>query len=1368
MAKIALAIGIGVAGALTGGLAWAGFLGFGIGGSALGAILGGAALGFSVGQAAGNILFPGHSSVTGPRLSDSVVSSSANGSPITRLKGGSRLAAQIIWSSGIKERKTTTTQSSKGSPSQTSTTYTYTCSFDAAFCESDGSANLSKIWGDSQLIYDTTSKGAVAADKLLTGIGSDTAIVVPAIHRGGPTQQPDPTEQAALGIDVTPAYRGLLRAVYTDFPLAQFGNRIPNIRAECSSGIVQSFLRDAFPAAGISDPYGSSPAFYLPAYVYLDQLGRAAIVLDEVGFVAERIDLSTDNRSPLSAWQAATAYVPGNQILDPNGNVQAVSTVTSDRKTGATIPTYTTGVGDVTSDHHVNWINVGAGPEAIAITSKGLIDPFLNPGETVEGLQTFPYCAGVDASGFLWIGVLIGRPVIGNIWYAVKVDPNTFQAVGRIPLVAPIISFNFVRSPSGGNQVCFTTSSSFTGGGMCYFVDGQTLTVRGKGSWVDTIEGLTEGVSFPCLDKNGVAYVAAFNTVNHHWSIVSLDPRSGGVVTRSFVFVSDATIGTPGSLVWNASDNSLIGLTETGYLIKIDVATMTIALTSSGKVLGTAGAAKDRFGKSFPCGQVPADGLIRFTADQTAHPLSIAIVSAIDLTVQSTPIDETQFFPGASAWAGITDLVYDVQTNSMIVCGLTSAYNSQSYRIFLERQNVAGEDLAQVVLEEMTLTGIDPSLLELSALEGTIVQGYPITRNTDAKSIIAILGQAYFFDIVESDNLLKAIVRGNAPVITIPESDLGLESENYAIQETEAQQHDLPREIEVVYSDPELDYEVGKQRRARPRRVVKTVTKAILEVPLTLEADAAAQLAAKALQIIWDERNQYLASLASPFYLTLDAADVFAFVYKGITFVGRITKTTSGQDYSLKLELASEDPRNYLSQATGTSGSGHVDQVIDPAAPTLLFLLDVPLLLDTDAPPAGSTGFYYAMTSPSRGWPGGVLFASADNETFNPIGFQNVGIEYGVVSHATPAPLRSPWTWDRDTKIAVRMAKGTLSSTTDLNVLNGANAFVLGGEVAQFRDADLQADGSYILSTLLRGRRGSDYFCNKHVTGETFIFLGAGGIGRNVAPTSLVGAARFYRGVTVGLTKDSALSQTFALTGADLKPYAPAHVRGIVDPATGDIAITWTRRTRVGGAWLDGIGDVPLAEDSESYDLDILVVREGAAGPLPEYVLTPAQPASWQIMTFGSGLGVTTAPAGIVQPFTLINNGQPVNYNGARDIVASPSVTWVTVYDPTRSGESPTVSLNYFFDSTDTRAMDPDYVFLGKVFMGVLPPGDATPGGTLAVIRSIKGLSSPAFTYPVADNAADFGTARTSIRIRIFQNSAAVGHGFAVVQKIGG
>jgi hypothetical protein len=55
---------------------------------------------------------------------------------------------------------------------------------------------------------------------------------VPTLYPGDETQDPDPLIQGIQGADRTPAFRGVAYGVWEDFPLDNFGSRIPNLRAE--------------------------------------------------------------------------------------------------------------------------------------------------------------------------------------------------------------------------------------------------------------------------------------------------------------------------------------------------------------------------------------------------------------------------------------------------------------------------------------------------------------------------------------------------------------------------------------------------------------------------------------------------------------------------------------------------------------------------------------------------------------------------------------------------------------------------------------------------------------------------------------------------------------------------------------------------------------------------------------------------------------------------------------------------------------------------------------------------------------------------------------------------------------------------------
>jgi hypothetical protein len=107
-----------------------------------------------------------------------------------------------------------------------------------------------------------------------------------------------------------------------------------------------------------------------------------------------------------------------------------------------------------------------------------------------------------------------------------------------------------------------------------------------------------------------------------------------------------------------------------------------------------------------------------------------------------------------------------------------------------------------------------------------------------------------------------------------------------------------------------------------------------------------------------------------------------------------------------------------------------------------------------------------------------------------------------------------------------------------------------------------------------------------HIAGDRFVLLNEATVYRIAQSSAQIGTA-YYRGVTYGSSLADVPSQTFENTGAALKPLSPVHLVSRTDGA--NYILTWTRRTRIGGNWADGI-DVPLSEASESYRVRLLDV----------------------------------------------------------------------------------------------------------------------------------------------------------------------------------
>jgi hypothetical protein len=191
--------------------------------SFLGATLTGAAIGRAVGGLAGayidQALFgaSGQDVVRdGPRLADLNVTASTEGADITRAYGRARLGGQIIWATRFEEEAATASAggSGKGLNSgggASTTNYRYYANFAVALCEGE-ITRLGRVWADG--------------DELTL---SDYAYRV---YPGSEAQMPDSLIEAKEGAGNAPAYRGLAYVVFERLPLADFGNRIPQLNFE--------------------------------------------------------------------------------------------------------------------------------------------------------------------------------------------------------------------------------------------------------------------------------------------------------------------------------------------------------------------------------------------------------------------------------------------------------------------------------------------------------------------------------------------------------------------------------------------------------------------------------------------------------------------------------------------------------------------------------------------------------------------------------------------------------------------------------------------------------------------------------------------------------------------------------------------------------------------------------------------------------------------------------------------------------------------------------------------------------------------------------------------------------------------------------
>lgn len=495
--------------------------------------------------------------------------------------------------------------------------------------------------------------------------------------------------------------------------------------------------------------------------------------------------------------------------------------------------------------------------------------------------------------------------------------------------------------------------------------------------------------------------------------------------------------------------------------------------------------------------------------------------------------------------------------------------------------------VADVVASIMREASYATDDFDTVSIDSTMI-GYVRTRVMTGRSAIEPLRQAYFFDGVESNGVAKFVKRGRGIVATLSEDELGVaafgEEHPSRLTTADADETTLPRSVRVHYLALARDYEAGEQPSpARPD--TRSTNDIDVELPIVLDDDEAAQIAEVLYANAWAERKSH--ELVIDFgRQELEPTDPINIPVNGTYKRVRITNIADAFPVSRRLAVVRDDDLSYVSYAVGTLSSFVPSQIVING-PAELILLDLPPLRDED----DDAGVYaaarpYLANSTFRG---AIVLRSADGgASYAQIGTLGSAVPVGTVLQDLPAS--EPWIWDEANTLYVQMQHGELESRTEEAVLSGANAAAVGAHgrwnIVQFRDATHVGDGIWALTGMLQGRRGTEHNIGTVLAGDRFVMVSVGGLGRLAINITEIGAERLYKAVAVGTNVADAEAQAFTGAGEALKPFSPVYLQ-VHRQDDGDLVLTWLRRGRFGQTLQSGT-DVPLSEETEEYEVDIL------------------------------------------------------------------------------------------------------------------------------------------------------------------------------------
>jgi hypothetical protein len=491
--------------------------------------------------------------------------------------------------------------------------------------------------------------------------------------------------------------------------------------------------------------------------------------------------------------------------------------------------------------------------------------------------------------------------------------------------------------------------------------------------------------------------------------------------------------------------------------------------------------------------------------------------------------------------------------------------------------------LAALVRHLCLRAGMPESHIDVSGLWGA-VEGYVISALEAPRASISTLARHFGFDAVESEGRTKFLMRGRIAGLTItPDSMVAPASAQGDVMElTRAQETELPQALKWQVARADEDYDAAQ---VEARRITVDTTRIASEAfPMAVPPEEAERRCRRALMEAWVGRETAVFRLP-PSRLPLDPCDVILLDHDG-----RLTemRLVSIADSDLRSIDAVRQDRAVYDLPPGDPRPASLSRPMVFGTPDVI-LLDLPQLRE-DQP--AHRPFAVAHAKP---WPGEIaVYRSAATAGFALLTTFGTRARTGVLAADFFAGPVSRF--DLGNTLVVDLFSGTLESITDIILLGGANALALETapgqwEIVQAGNADLIAPGRYRLTRLLRGQRGTENAVVSVVpTGARVVVLDTTLASLPISEADLGLPWNWRIGpASRPVSDETFVAATFTPEGAGLRPFSVVHVpqpwRTARNP--GDVTIRWTRRSRSLAADNWGAGDVPLAEDSETYEVEI-------------------------------------------------------------------------------------------------------------------------------------------------------------------------------------
>lgn len=1102
------------------------------------------------------------------RLNDLTVQKSGYNEVIPTLYGTNRIAGNIIWASDIREVQNTYVTSYKAGKGgkkvyQNNIEYYYYANIAIGICKGEVT-ELSKVWADTDLI--------------------DISKYTYRFYKGTEDQEPDSLIQSFEGIEKTPAYRGLCYIVFENLPLAEFGNRIPNFTFEVSRTFIQE---------------------------------------DEVESVIEGVNIipgcgefvyDTEIVSHVNGMIWYNTWFPNNYITraNQNNNEGVADVIVATQQLKEKLP-------------NCKWV----APVAVWFgnslnISNCVIEPRvefkLNPAYPTQETRPEPWrVAGIERKHANLVSSENGK-----VRYGGTISDNSIvrylkylKEQGFYIMFYPMIFMDLQNKPWRGYltgnvsdvENFFNKSNGYNNFILHYanlvkdycdaFVIGSELRDLTK-LYVENTENDITTRTYPaveCLKKLAdsvrkvvgenvkIGYASDWSEYHHTdggwynmdtlWASDNIDfvgidayfpltDKKEDLITKEDI-KNGWTSGEGYDWLYTDTNRTKKEEVEARYAWKnIDWWWKNYHINPNGEQTEWVPQSKKIWFTEY--GFASVDGTTN-EPNKFYDPQSMDggfprfSEGKIDYFAQRRAIQATQ-----EVWAN----------SNMVERKFLWCWDARPYPYFPSQLNIWSDGniwhyghwingkMGNLMFSNMINNLFEDAGVDAKYLGGIdiydSIDGVVLNSKTTLNEVLSILQKVFFFDYYEKDGKIYIFSKQSESVLKIFEDEL-LEIEDGKYFKADIiGEDDLPYKIDISYINKDLDYQVSNTYAERVS--VDSDKKEEVSLPIVITASKARQVAEKLLYSNWLERNIYHFKLL-PKYLYLSAGDVITLNVNNIDLILRIVNILVNEDNTIEVKAVKCD--NSLYNFKNEEENFDNITLISPTSKTIVEVFELPAIKNTETPEV-----FFATNGEEDGWTGCAIYsAKTGSSNFNVINENRVNSNVGMCLNKLGDAR--PYYFDYNNVLYVSFASNIDTSILEnaemFDFLDGVNTALIGNEIIQFRKIELQSDGSFKISQLLRGQFGTEEYISKHVDNEKIIILNENIVSSTFANID-INMSYDFKIITFKDTFENSTDKTLKIEGKNLKELKPVHIKTTKN--NNGYKITWICRRKGQVNWVDG------------------------------------------------------------------------------------------------------------------------------------------------------------------------------------------------------